>query len=110
MGTVVAFDKHLNLVSPYTHTHADCSIPLMQVLGNVCEHYTPYRTVANGGVEHKAHRKGQRHKAATLTGSERRAGVEGQGSKDTAELCRQLDKLFIRGDNIVLMCPAPPTL
>ena len=71
----------------------------VQVLGDVQEEYCPFRTVANGGLEPKACRRRQRHKAA--------AASSGGGQGGTVKLNRILGKLFIRGDNVVMISPAP---
>ncbi|CAI8026130.1 Small nuclear ribonucleoprotein Sm D-like protein [Geodia barretti] len=79
-GTVLAFDQHLNLV-----------------LGDVSERFSPLRTVANGGLQPRSQRRRQRHKT---TPAQEPAQDGGQ--------YRHLDKLFVRGDNVVLLSPVCP--
>ena len=80
----------------------------MQVLGNVCEEYVPFRTVANGGRVPRSHRKRQRHKEKSQRAcSGEGEGEEGQRVTDEGKVCRQVDKLFIRGDNLILISPTP---
>lgn len=81
----------------------------IQVLGDVCEEYSPFRTVANGGLEPRSHRKRRRHKPAATASTQTadRKGRKGGVERVNIKLCRQLDKVFIRGDNIVLISSAP---
>ena len=152
VGTLLAFDKHLNLVSSSLQPHpplpclphcvSDVRGPLwacVQVLGDVREEYRPFCTVSNGGVEPRARRR--RKKAKAMAARRRGGGGGGGGGEEQLaggggeELARegrgwvreqletgggttqkqqkqvqsrQLGKLFIRGDNIVLITPFPP--
>lgn len=71
------------------------------MLGSVCEEYTPFKTVTNGGLEPRARRRQRRHRAV-VTDESRREDVRNERE---LKQYRQLDKLFIRGDNIVLISP-----
>ena len=79
----------------------------MQVLGDVCEEYVPFRTVANGGIEPRSHRKRKRHKEKCQRPGSGGEVEQRSPTTDDGKLCRQLSKLFIRGDNLVLISPTP---
>lgn len=70
----------------------------LKVLGDVCEEYIPFRTVSNGGLDPSSYRRRKRHKAV----------VTPRADGEDRKLSRQVDKLFIRGDNIVLISPPQP--
>ena len=105
------------------------------MLGDVYEEYTPFRTMVNGGKTRKKKKKRQRkakeedlHPAETPL-VERKAVIEakdtiaektedfhptetggGEGKEDCTvateeRLCRHLNQLFIRGDNVVVVAP-----
>lgn len=106
-GVVVVYDRHMNLV-----------------LREVKECYTPFRTVANGGITlSKSQRQRRRRKSSKQgEGQGKESGGVATVSEVTSEApncasqtwgkwerCRTVKQLFIRGDNVIYITAAPQT-
>ncbi len=108
-GTLLLYDKHLNLV-----------------LSQVMEWCNPFRTLANGGITGSKKARRRREKREKEAGGERgveeggvapegggEGGAAGQeltvGTADPRqqkwEVCRTVQQLFVRGDNIIHVTP-----
>ena len=93
-GVPLAFDKHMNLV-----------------LGDVTEHFQPFRTVGNGGLgSSKKKKKKKRAKKLTESNTAESGGHVTRGCShmllnlDSFQ-ARHLSKVFVRGDNVVIISP-----
>ena len=96
-GVLLAFDKHMNLV-----------------LQEVTEYYQPFRTLGNGGMEGRKKKKKKKKKKEKSDFDDSHViktsthVIKGCchviDNLDTFQT-RTLSKLFIRGDNVVIVSP-----
>ena len=93
-GVPLAFDKHMNLV-----------------LGDATEYFQPFRTVGNGGLD-SSKKKKKKRKAKEISESNTTESV-GHVTRGCSHMLlnldsfqtRQLSKVFVRGDNVVIISP-----